>query len=161
MIIRNAADNDFTAILGLNDAYVHFTSCMDRQKLRTMDSQSCYHRVAEVDGQVAAFLIAMDPTSDYQSDNFKWFKQRYDNFAYIDRVVVSKQYQGLGLGKALYEDLFEFSGKRGFTNITCEYNIKPANMVSANFHSSIGFSEVSKMSLNNGEKQLSMQLAKL
>jgi predicted GNAT superfamily acetyltransferase len=161
MIIRNAMVNDFTEILGLNDDYVHFTSPMDRHKLQAMDSQCCYHCVVVIDGAIAAFLIAMEPTSDYQSDNFLWFKQRYDNFAYIDRVVVSKQHQGLGLGKALYENLFEDSRKQGFSMITCEYNIKPANIVSAKFHLKMGFSEVSQLSSNNGEKQLSMQMAML
>lgn len=161
MIIRNVTEYDYRVILKLNDVYAHFTSLMDRQKLYSMDTQSFYHRVAEVDGHIAAFLIAMDPASDYQSDNFLWFKHRYEKFAYIDRIVVSQNHQGLGIGKALYADLFEFSRQQGCTLIACEYNVKPANIVSAKFHSTIGFSEVSTKTSNNGEKQLSMQLATL
>jgi predicted GNAT superfamily acetyltransferase len=161
MIIRNATDNDVNAILGLNDAYVHFTSPMSKQKLQTMDSQSCYHRVLEINGDVVAFLLAMDPNAEYLSDNFQWFKQRFESFAYIDRVVVSQSFQGLGLGKALYDDLFGYCRAQGITTIVCEYNIKPANIKSAQFHSSMGFSEVARLDFDGGQKQLSMQLAKL
>lgn len=161
ILIRDTTSKDFSAILQLNTDYVHYTSPMDCHKLSVMDTQSCYHKVAEVDGSVAAFLIVMDQSSDYQSDNFVWFQKRYANFAYIDRIVVSDGYQKQGLGKRLYDDLFKHCAKAGVSKLACEYNLKPANPTSAKFHQKLGFTEVEQISTDNDKKRLSMQIADL
>jgi hypothetical protein len=53
-ILRNAEPSGFDAIVRLNEAEVQHTSAMDVARLRELDALACYHKVACVDGTVAA-----------------------------------------------------------------------------------------------------------
>jgi len=113
MTIRDATPADFDAIVRLNLESEHFMSRMTRQWLDELAAQCAYLRVADVDGDVAAFLIGFAPESVYSSENFRWFRERYRSFLYIDRIAVDSRHRGLGLGRRLYEDFFAFARDRG------------------------------------------------
>jgi predicted GNAT superfamily acetyltransferase len=66
-----------------------------------------------------ALLISFDQSSAYQHVNFLWFRERYDRFVYVDRVVVSRAARGKGYARALYLDLFERSKSAGHSRIVC------------------------------------------
>ena len=100
-MIRDAQAQDFDAIVRLNLESEHFMSRMARGRLDQLAAQSAYQRVADVDGEVAAFLIAFAPDSAYDSENFRWFVERYASFIYIDRIAVDSRFRGRGLGVAL------------------------------------------------------------
>ena len=53
---------------------------------------SCFYLVF-YQNELIAFLVLMDEKSSYQSPNYRFFKSRYKQFNYIDRVAVSSQYQ--------------------------------------------------------------------
>ena len=159
--IRDAAPPDYGAILALNDANVIFTSAMDRERLALLDGLSCYHRVACKDGQVAAFLLAMQSGAPYENDNFAWFSARYETFVYVDRIVVSSWARGLRLGSLLYDDLFAWARREGIGIVACEYNIVPPNEPSRLFHDRFGFMEQGTQWLVDGKKQVSLQVARL
>lgn len=159
--IRQVAEADFGSLLALNDAYVHFTSPMDVDRLSLLHDQSYYHCVAEEDGKILGFLLVFAQNARYDSDNFTWFRQRYRNFLYVDRIVVSEDAQGKGIGKSLYDALFELGRSRGFESVCCEYNTIPANPVSASFHGKFGFREVGSETYQEGKKQVSMQMLRL
>lgn len=57
--IRDADFADFEAIRALNQSEVQHTSALDVVRLTELHGLSCYHRVAVVDGTVAAFVLAM------------------------------------------------------------------------------------------------------
>ena len=160
MKIRNAISADFEHILALNQAFVHFTSELDLAKVTRLDQQSCYHKVVDIEGQLAAFLLVFDQHADYSSPNYTWFKNRYSQFLYIDRVVVSQQLQSAGLGRSLYQDLFEFAGANNYDKVCCEFNLKPANPTSAKFHQGFGFQSVGEQTLA-ADKLVSMQVKAL
>jgi len=65
--IRPAIAADFPAILALNAALVHFLSPLDAARLRLLHAQAAYHRVAEIDGGVVAFLLAFREGAAYDS----------------------------------------------------------------------------------------------
>jgi predicted GNAT superfamily acetyltransferase len=98
--------------------------------------------VAETNGTVVAFLLALREGADYGSPNYGWFAARYPAFLYVDRVVVDPAHRGSGIAAALYEDLFAFGRKIGVTTVTCEFYIEPPNEVSRRFHARFGFREV-------------------
>ena len=156
-MIRAAAPADFPAILALNAESVHFLSPLDAPRLQHLHAQAAYHRVVEIDGVVAAFLLALREGADYESPNYRWFAQRYREFLYIDRIVVSTMQQGQGLGALLYEDLFAFARTSGVTRVTCEFDLEPPNPASARFHARFGFREVGTQRLAGGRKQVSLQ----
>jgi len=159
--IRDARPADFARILRLNEIEVQYTSSMDADRLRHLDLLSAYHRVAVVDGQIAAFLFAMRDGAHYVNDNFDWFSRRLGNFLYIDRVVVAPEFTGKKIGSAMYGNLFEFAQARGIEHVVCEYNVEPPNLASEAFHRKWGFTEMGSQWLNNGAKRVSLQAVNL
>ena len=70
---------------------------------------------------------------------FQWFKQRYDSFVYVDRIVIKEGSRAKGVGTMLYDDLYSWAKVKGLSQITCEINSKPPNVPSVNFHAKMGF----------------------
>ena len=158
--IRDATREDYEVILALNSSEVGHTSAMDPARLAFLDGLSCYHRVVCVDARVSGFLLAMRSGAPYENDNFAWFSRRYEEFVYVDRVVISSTARGLRLGSLLYEDLFGWARRNGIPLVTCEYNIVPNNEPSRLFHAKFGFKEQGTQWLANRTKRVSLQTAK-
>jgi len=142
MILRDAVKADGPAILSLNEESVHFLSPMDHAALAKWAEAACYLRVVESDGQVGAFLLGFRKGADYDSPNFLWFNDRFDDFVYVDRVVVSPLFRGQGFADKLYDDFEAFARARAIPRVTCEVNVAPPNPVSLKFHARRGFVEV-------------------
>jgi uncharacterized protein len=157
--IRDAAPTDFEDICALNLAEVQHTSAMNVARLTELQTLSCYHKVASLNGAVSAFLLAMCDGSPYVNENFEWFSKRYERFIYVDRVVVSRASRGLRLGSLLYEDVFRYARSKAIPLVTCEYNIVPPNEPSRLFHEKFGFRQQGTLWLANGTKQVSLQVA--
>lgn len=160
-LIRDVRSADYPHIVSLNREFVHFTSEMDEHRLGLLNDFSSYHRVVEVDGKVVAFLLVMGPGSSYDSVNYRWFDERYESFYYVDRIVIAGSEHRKGLGRVLYDDLFEQAKQNLVKVLTCEYYTTPANPVSAAFHQRYGFSEVGSQVIVAGEKIVSMQAVEL
>jgi predicted GNAT superfamily acetyltransferase len=161
MRIRDVAAADFPALLALNEESVHFLSPLDAPRLASLHSHAAYHRLIEIDGQVAGFLLAFRERAPYDSPNFLWFAARHSSFLYIDRVVVSSAQQGLGIGRRLYEDLFAFARETAAPCITCEFDVEPPNPQSQRFHERFGFREVGSQRVGPSQKRVSLQRVEL
>jgi predicted GNAT superfamily acetyltransferase len=157
--LRAARAEDFAAILALNAGEVQQTSVMDAARLAELHAMAAYHKVALVEGEVAAFLLALREDAPYRNDNHGWFAARYPRFLYVDRIVVGPAGAGLGLGSLLYRDLFEQARADGVDIVCCEYNIEPPNEASRRFHDKFGFREVGSQWLDGGKKRVSLQFA--
>lgn len=158
-VIRDAVATDFDAIVALNAAEEQHTSPMDHARLEALHALAAWHRVATVEGSVAAFLLAMGEGCGYANANFEWFAAHAADFLYVDRIVVGRGYQGHGLGSLLYRDLFAQARASGIARIACEYNLVPPNEPSRLFHDKFGFREAGRQWLGDGTKQVSMQIA--
>lgn len=158
-VLRAATAADFSAIVRLNVAEVQHTSAMDEARLAELHAMAAYHKVALVDGEVAAFLLALREDAPYRNDNHGWFVARYPRFLYVDRIVVGPNGAGLGLGSQLYRNLFEAARAEAVPMICCEYNIEPPNEPSRRFHDKFGFHEVGSQWLDGGKKRVSLQIA--
>ena len=160
LLVRDAIPADFDRVLALNAAEAEKTSPMDRARLEQLHALACYHRVAEAEGLVVGFLLAMRDGAAYRNDNFEWHAARTPAFVYVDRIVVDAAQAGRGIGGALYRDLFAFTRALGIAVVACEYNLEPPNPASAAFHSRHGFIEVGQRDYADGSKRVSMQLAR-
>jgi predicted GNAT superfamily acetyltransferase len=156
---RDAAPADFARICALNLGEVVHTSPMDEARLATLASLSCWFKVGCAGGEVSAFLLAMRDGVRYENDNYQWFAARYPRFIYVDRVVVSPTCRGMGMGRLLYEELFQHARGIGIPHVACEYNIVPPNEPSRRFHDGFGFSQQGSQWLASGSKQVSLQVA--
>ncbi len=157
--IRDATAADHGAILALNLESEALVSPMDASRLRALDAQAAYHRVADIGGEVAAFLLAFREGAEYDSPNYRWFAERYPRFLYVDRIIVSSAWQGRKLGNALYEDLFAFARAHDVPLLTCEFYTVPFNEGSSRFHAKFGFREVGRQWVADGKKEVSLQIA--
>jgi len=157
--IRAVMELDFESILGLNDAEVRQTSQMDMDRLLQLVRMSTFCRVATIEGQVAAFLIALRDGVPYENDNYRWFSSRFSSFLYVDRIVVSSQFAGRRIGSRLYDELFAFARSQGIGAVVCEYNVVPPNPASRAFHDRFGFRELGRQWVAGGTKQVSLQAA--
>jgi predicted GNAT superfamily acetyltransferase len=161
VILRDAVEADFERIIEINAAEVVKTSAMDADRLRFLHELAGYHKVAVVDGHVAAFLLAMPDGVDYPNDNYGWFAARHPRFLYVDRIVVDSAFSGLGIGSRMYRDLFGYARAQQIGTVACEYNIEPPNHASRKFHDKFGFREVGTQYVADGTKRVSMQVVEV
>lgn len=156
-MLRDAHAQDHPAVVSLNDGSVHFLSPMDGPRLSSLAKTACYFRVAEVEKTVVAFLLAFRKGAEYDSPNFQWFNQRFDDFIYLDRIVVDPKFRGRGIAKMLYEDLERFAVSSGVFRLTCEVDVSPPNPVSLRFHDAWGFRELDRHAPYDGSKTVSLR----
>ncbi|MDX1568992.1 MAG: GNAT family N-acetyltransferase [Xanthomonadales bacterium] len=156
--IRDAADSELDAILAINNDAVPNVTTLTPEELAAFHRDAGYFRVAISQGHLAGFLIALLPEHDYGSPNFQWFKGNYDQFVYIDRVVVASGFRGLGIGNVFYADVQSYAELRA-PYLTCEVNLQPRNDVSLLFHGAQGFHEVGQQV--DGEKRVSLLAKRL
>lgn len=144
VVIRDASDADAGAILRINNAAVPAMNVLDADGVRWLLTNAAYARVAMADGEVAGFLIGLPPGVGYDSDNYRWFSARYDEFLYIDRIAFDERFRNRGLGSALYDDIADFARGR-WPRIVAEVNLDPPNPRSEVFHSRHGFVRVGEL----------------
>ena len=155
--IIDAKKSDFSEILSLNQKAMPAVSFMDEKSLNYFYSVSEYFKLIKCGkkNKIYGFLIGLTDRLSYQSENYLWFSNRYSSFMYVDRIVIQDDSLGLGFGSMLYNDLIDYS-KGKFQNIICEYNIKPMNLISKNFHKKFGFKRVGKQKTEGGNKEVIM-----
>jgi len=151
--IRDVAEADLSWLLALNNAAVPNVNHLENQDLDDLLSIACYARLAIVDDQPLAALIGFWPGTTYDSANYRWFTARYENFFYVDRVIVADGARGKGVGQAIYADIEDFA-KRRADRITLEVNSLPPNPVSMRFHLAGGFKPVGEMEHDGGAKKV-------
>lgn len=153
--LRDVRESDLDPILALNNAAGPTILPLDAARLRFLFDQAGYFRVAEIDGRVAGFLVAMDQDTPYNSSNFLWFKQQLPEFFYIDRIVVASSYRGLGLGRVFYADVQSYAEVRSPV-LACEVFLQPGNDVALLFHGMFGFNEVGQQVMPGLEQRVAM-----
>jgi uncharacterized protein len=95
------------------------------------------------------------PSKTYPNPNFRWFKERYESFVYIDRVIVAPDQRGRGVASMLYRDLIARSEEAHQPRIVREVNIDPPNPASLAFHAALGFEMVGEASISDGKRLFS------
>ena len=92
----------FESLLALNNDHAEELSYKTPQGFRDLLAAASHVR-AEPAG--LALLVAFHEDCTYDSPNFLWFRDRFERFHYIDRVVVSEAARGRGLARKLYGGL--------------------------------------------------------
>ena len=154
--VRSSTINDLPRILELNKNAVPAVNLLNTQEGRNLFSQSEYFKCLWLHQEVIGFLIALGPGATYESPNYRWFESQYDQFLYVDRIVIVPSHQGNGFGRMFYDKLREFAGERKTPRITCEVNLRPKNESSLRFHRRYGFREVGVQETEGGTKQVSL-----
>ncbi len=106
-----------------------------------------------VEDDFAGFAFVMDNKSEYQSLNYRYFKNKFKNFLYIDRVAFIDKFQRRGYGTITYDEIHKLSKKLN-SLLCCEVNTFPLNKESMDFHRKFGFSVIEEVPF--GEKKVAM-----
>jgi predicted GNAT superfamily acetyltransferase len=144
--LRDVRENELEHVLALNNNAGPSILPMDAERARMFFAQAGYFRVAEVDGHLAGFLMALCPDAQYDSPNFGWFRREFDDFVYIDRIVIASAYRRHGLGRVFYADAQSFAEVRS-PRLCCEVFLEPRDDASVLFHGTYGFREVGQQSV--------------
>lgn len=160
IVVRPLENADLPAVVGLNNGAVPAVPPADRAELAQLAVTASLALVAEqVPGTPLGFLIAMDPGTDYASENYRWFSGRGDSFVYIDRVVVAPEARGTGIGRRLYDAVFERAREHGFAEVDCEVNVRPENPQSLAFHARLGFERLGEQETKGGAYRVALLAA--
>ena len=100
-------------------------------------------------------MLALRPGLDYWSLNYRWFAERGDDFLYLDRIVVAERARGIGVGRAMYDDIDRFAGTM-WRRITLEVNLLPPNPGSLAFHERMGFRRIGVREDDSGTKAVAL-----
>ncbi|MGC1550433.1 MAG: GNAT family N-acetyltransferase [Rhodanobacter sp.] len=155
LAIRDVREHDLDAVLALNNAAGRTILALDNAQLRYFFEHADYFRVAEIDGHIAGFLIALRDGSDYGSSNYRWFSEHYPSFVYIDRIVIANAYRRHGLGRIFYCDVTSYAEVR-VPLLTCEVFLEPRDDVVVLFHGTYGFQEVGQQRMQTDGPQVSL-----
>jgi predicted GNAT superfamily acetyltransferase len=154
VILREYRSHDLPAIHALNEAAYPAVGAETIDDLGHIASESIIALVAEHDGAIAGFCLVLAPGADYDSINYQWFLERYDDFVYLDRIAISPAFQRRGLGHTAYAEVERLAAERrpGASDFTLEVNLRPRNDQSLAFHAQLGFVEVGQQETDYGAR---------
>lgn len=152
-LLRPVRDHDIPDILALNDRNVAALAPMDEPRLRDLLGLANRFDVLEHGGRFVGFVITFGPGTSYDSENYRWFAERYDEFCYLDRIVLLEDQRRQGLGTFVYDEVE--AAARPWGRLTLEVNLVPRNEVSLAFHAKRGYKEVGR--LGDEEHLVSLQ----
>jgi uncharacterized protein len=142
--LRRIRTDDHEQVLALNAANVVKLAPMDEARLLELEGMADRFDVVEVDGEFGGFVITFAPGTAYDSDNYRWFTERYDgHFYYLDRIVLADDHRRQGLGSFVYDELEQVARRYG--RLTLEVNLVPRNDASLTFHDRRGYVEVGQL----------------
>ena len=153
--IRDVREHELDSVLALNNAAGPNILPLDAAGLGFFHRHAAYFRVAEVGGHIAGFLVALTRDAPYESPNFRWFRERYAEFLYIDRIVIASTRRGAGVGRVFYADVTSFAEVR-VPELTCEVFLEPRNDVAVLFHGTYGFNEVGQQVMPGVDRRVSL-----
>jgi len=137
--VRPLEPRDHARVLALNAASVVHLSPLDPDRLAALVSMASFAVVAETAGDVVAFAVAFEPGTAYDSENYRWWSSRADDFVYLDRIVVAEEARGRGIASLLYDRLEDWARPRGA--VVAEIDVEPPNEPSLRFHAGRGYVE--------------------
>ena len=155
IVVRPAEERDFAAVLRLNNSAVPHVNALSAEQFHWLVTHVDYFRVYDSDDGVLGFVFALSNGTEYWSANYAWFGERYDEFLYLDRIVVADGERRTGVGRALYADVRAIATGR-WPRVTLEVNLRPPNPGSLRFHERMGFQEIGVRESDDGEKAVVM-----
>lgn len=155
MIVEDAdLPADSRAILSLNNPAVPAVNAIDEAELAAFARMGAV-RIVRGD-PVAGAIVLLPPKMPYDSANYAWFNARFDDFLYVDRVIVAAAARGSGVGRALYEDAIAQAARDGRARVCAEVNVEPPNPGSMAFHARLGFSVLAERDNPSAGKRVAM-----
>ena len=141
--------SDAAAVLALNQSALDAVSSLDTDRLGWLTELADTCLVVTDGDRLAGFAIMIGRGTAYDSINYAWFTERYDDFGYLDRIVVDPAFRRFGVGSSLYDAAEGASSRHG--RMTLEVYVEPPNPASLAFHRARGYAEVGRLEQVNGK----------
>ena len=140
--ISNCCQFEIDAIFKLNQQNTPEVGSLESiEHLKRLIELSAYNLLMLHDKEIVGFIICMREGCTYQSENYKFFTKRLKKFLYVDRIAIDINHRREGLGKSMYDDIFNLA-KIESLPIALEVNIEPINQPSLDFHEKLGFDRI-------------------
>ena len=146
-LLQALRDADRVDVLALNERFQHLTAPMDLGLLLHLDVVGRVE-VIRAEGRFAGFVVTLPRDADHDSGNLVWFRERYDSFDYLDRIIVHDDFRRQGLAGRVYDEVEARTARRA-PLLTLEVNVDPPNEPSLTFHSARGFEQVGERELDD------------
>ena len=156
-LLRPVNDRDVADVLALNERNVVALAPMDEPRLHELRGLADRFDVIDVDGAFGGFVVTFAPGTSYDSENYRWFSDRGDDFYYLDRIVLHEDVRRRGLGGFVYDEVERTAAPHG--RLTLEVNLVPRNEPSLLFHERRGYVEVGR--LGDGQHLVSLMEKRL
>jgi predicted GNAT superfamily acetyltransferase len=164
VVLRELDAADLPAVVDLNNDAVPAVPLVDEDGMALLTAFASLAVVAVDEEDLRTplgFLLAIDPGSEYASENYRWFAERSQDFLYIDRIVIGAERRGAGIGRLLYGAAFDKARTDGRRVVTCEVNVRPPNPRSMGFHRSLGFQAVGEQATKGGAVHVALLAARV
>lgn len=148
VVIRPLRESDLTDVFAINALNVPAVGEESEGTLRSIMAISEVALGVVEDQSLVGFALVLPPGTSYDSPNYRYFCERFDDFGYLDRVAFLPSHQGRGFGAALYREIERRVTRR---LITLEVNVIPPNEGSMRFHLREGFREVEQLETRPGK----------
>ena len=159
--LREATINDLETIRAINEDAIPAVNTVSTEEFLWFFERSLYFKVSvDEKEQVCGFLLVLPADLNYESLNYRWFSKNFSDFAYIDRIAIKNEFRGKGIGKSLYLDLEQYVEK-DIKRIACEFNIKPENPISKNFHEGLEYKNVGTQLTEKDTKEVSLMIKEI
>ena len=164
IIFSKIDETNIEGCFDLNQDNVPEVGSTSIEEFDNLVQNSDFNLCASFDEKIIGFLICFQDTSSTKSfmykikhKNFNEFKNRINNFMYIDRIAIDVNYRNNGLATIHYEQLLEHCLEANIENLTAEINLLPTqNEPSLKFHKKFQFIQIDTKKYND-EYEVSLQ----
>lgn len=154
--IRDVGIDDHDAIRRVNLANEPEVGPLDAPRIELFTESAARFQVVVADGDVVGLFVGLAEGVDYSSPNYRWFSDRHERFAYVDRVALEPAVRGTGCADALYLEFETWAAASGRRLVCAEVNTVPANPRSLRFHQRRGFVVIDEVAPYGGEERVAM-----
>jgi predicted GNAT superfamily acetyltransferase len=145
--LRDLTVDDLAAAHVINQANVPDVGEVSPERLAWLQEMTSVSMgVFDDDGSMRGFCMVFPPGTDYDSTNYRWFMERYDDAYYLDRVAFSETARRRGLGTRLYAAVEQriVDHAPAIARLVLEVNSNPPNEGSLAFHTGRGYRELER-----------------
>lgn len=150
--IRTLCSSDCEEVLRINSESLPGVARLDSTELERLLAMPNEHIAMEgPSGGLVGYILAFRSEAPYDGEEFLTFvKSRSRPFIYIDQIAVDRSMRRMGRASILYKAMEAQVRSKSITDLCCEVNLNPPNLVSLAFHRDTGFTQTSVLDTKDG-----------